>query len=78
MHASYNNILAHHVFLHSLAHSALEQHQEACDCFRQALRLEPNNEMYKTNLLQSEQKLKDAATSAVSSFYWYCTFYNCF
>lgn len=56
-----------------LAHAALEQHQEACECFHLALQLEPGNEMYKTNLQQSEQKLRDA-TAAVSVCFYYFFF----
>ena len=52
----------------SIAHTALEEHQSAYECYRKALELDPDNQSYQNNLEIAEQKLKDAALQVSLSF----------
>ena len=42
-----------------LAHSALDQHREALDCYKRALELDPSNASYQQNIEIAEQKVKE-------------------
>ena len=52
----------------SLAHSALNQFEEARSSYRRALELDPSNESYKTYLEQADQKCKEKAVSDTIDF----------
>ena len=49
-----------------LAYSSVEKHNEAVDCFKRALEIEPDNESYRTNLELAKDRLV-SAKSAVST-----------
>ena len=43
-----------------LAHTALNQHRLAIECYKMALRLDVDNETYQNNLTLAEQQLREA------------------
>lgn len=47
-----------------LAHTALEQHKEAQECFQKALELDPVNSGYKENLRLAEQSLNEQRSTS--------------
>ena len=63
-----------------LAYSSVEKHNEAVDCFKRAIEIEPDNESYKTNLELAKDRLvsaKSAGNSAQGIFLSFCVICSC-
>ena len=51
-----------------LAHTALNQHDIAIECYRMALSLDNGNETYQNNLNLAEQQFRDQSTVSLNHF----------
>lgn len=51
-------------FFFRLAYSSLNDHQQAKECYKKAVELEPDNESYKGNLAIAEEKLQSEPQSS--------------
>ena len=49
-----------------LAHTAMNQHHAAHDCYKKALELDPGNESYKNNLQLAEQKIQEEKVGSIA------------
>jgi small glutamine-rich tetratricopeptide repeat-containing protein alpha len=50
-----------------LAYSKMNRHQEAIDAYKNALRIEPDNQDYKNNMEVTQQRLEEQQQSAAAS-----------